>query len=246
MLPLHRQEQYRARYRRMHAAWQPATSVYEHLVQKHVSGESVSSLPGLQVLDVGCGAGGILERLAPQIARPYGIDRDVASLHRQRANISRIAGSTTALPFAPATLDLVICSWLLEHLAEPIAAVAEMARVLKPKGHLVFLTPHAHHWLVRLNRLVPRLAQARLVQALYARAPDDTFPVTYQLNTPAAITRIAGTVGLEAVALSCISDLTYLAFNDFFFALSVLLERLVGSDEGIHLVGDFVKISGGR
>jgi SAM-dependent methyltransferase len=242
MLPLDRQDQYRVRYRHLRPMWQPATVVYEHLAATHLA-QLLAAGHAPRVLDIGCGAGGILERLATPDAWACGIDPDRASLQRHRAPIPLVAGDVTHLPFAPATFDLLVCSWVLEHLAQPSAAFREMARVLKSGGHVLFLTPNATHWLIRLNRLVPRVAQVRLVRALYARTAMDTFPVTYQVNTPATVVGVAHTVGLAPVTLVSIADPTYLAFNDGWFAIAVLLDRLLAPQQGIHLVGALVKVA---
>jgi SAM-dependent methyltransferase len=69
--------------------------------------------------------------------------------------------------------DLVISAWVLEHLAHPAPVFRDIARVLKPDGHFIFITPNARSVLTRLNRAVPQRAQARLVRGLYGRAEQD-------------------------------------------------------------------------
>ena len=49
----------------------------------------------------------------------------------------------TALPFGDATFDVVVCSHVLEHVPDDRAAFVELARVLKPGGHALLLTPYA-------------------------------------------------------------------------------------------------------
>lgn len=48
------------------------------------------------------------------------------------------------LPFRDDSVDEIYCSHLLEHLRNPILAVKEVMRVLKPKGHGVFIVPNIH------------------------------------------------------------------------------------------------------
>ena len=53
----------------------------------------------------------------------------------------RLRGSLTAIPLASHTADVLVCTEVLEHVPDDAAAVAEMARVLKPGGSLVLSVP---------------------------------------------------------------------------------------------------------
>lgn len=155
------------------------------------------------------------------------------------------------LPFPDENFDLVVCSWVLEHLTRPEDALAEVARVLKspdpaigrPGGHFVFLTPNTWHLLTWINRLLGRAGdwQARLVPRLYGRVEADTFPVVYRANKRQQITQLAKAAGLELVAFYAVGDPTYLAFNESLYRLAVLAERLTPRWMKVHLVGDLVK-----
>lgn len=65
-------------------------------------------------------------------------------------NVWIAQASALALPFAPATFDAVMATLLLCQLDDPAAALAEMARVLRPGGRLFLATPFgfrlAEHW----------------------------------------------------------------------------------------------------
>jgi SAM-dependent methyltransferase len=155
------------------------------------------------------------------------------------------------LPFPDAVFDLVICSWVLEHLTWPQHAFGEIARVLRDPvptlgesgGHFVFLAPNAWHPLTWFNRLLGRFGdwQAQLVMRVYDRPAADTFPALYRANTRRKIERLARTVGLSTVTIRSIGDPTYLAFGEWLYRLSVLLESLTPQWMKVHLVGDFVK-----
>ncbi len=238
MLPLGRQDRYRALYRALEPAWQPSTAQYEARVQRYIDTHG----PAIRVLDAGCGAGGVLERHGHRVAVAVGLDGDRASLRRHRAPAVQLTqGLLDQLPFATASFDLVISAWVLEHLAQPAPVFREIARVLKPEGHFIVITPNARSLLTRLNRVVPQWAQARLVRQLYGRAGQDTFPVQYRANTVEQVVRLAARVGLAPVALDTVSDPTYLAFTDAVFALSVLVEAAIPPRYAVHLVGEFVK-----
>jgi ubiquinone/menaquinone biosynthesis C-methylase UbiE len=238
MLTLERQNAYRDRLRRLWPGWQPATEVYEATVRRYL-------VPGTRLLDVGCGRGGVVEQIAGEEIGMMGIDPDRRSLgeHRlPRERLARAAARVEEIPMAAGSFDLVIASWVLEHLGDQVAAWREMARVLRPGGHLVVLTPNLDHPVTRLNRLLARSKrmQAALVPRLYGRAEEDAFPVLYRANRSAQLRQLAASAGLAPVSVQTIPDPTYLAFNDALFRLGCLGEQLMPT-AGIHIVADLVR-----
>jgi len=237
MLSLDRQNRYRQTLRQCWPGWRPATEVYEGAIHQYLR-------PGIRLLDVGCGRGGVLEQIAELGAQATGIDPDARSLIEHRLpQLPRAAATVDAIPFPAASFELVICSWVLEHLPRPAAAFAEIARVLTPQGHFIALAPNAWHPVTLLNRLLARLQplQTRLVPALYGRAEEDAFPVRYRANSAARLRQLGQAAGLTPIAIHTISDPTYLAFNDPLFVLSRTLEKALPTAAGVHLVADFVQ-----
>jgi SAM-dependent methyltransferase len=104
------------------------------------------------VLDAGCGTGGLLHRL--RAGRPdlhlVGVEWAEAASRRAAAKsgVPIARGSVNALPFADARFDAVIAADLLCHRAvDPDHALAELRRVLRPGGRLVVNMP-AYGWLL--------------------------------------------------------------------------------------------------
>ena len=241
MLNLDRQNTYRARYQATHPGWQTSGQVYESFVRRY-TGQYRDAALRCRWLDVGCGRGGIVELLGGEVTLCVGADLDLASLREHRApHTRRVAAPADGLPFADESFDLVTCSWVMEHLADPGRAFAQIARVLAHGGHWVFLTPNARNPVTLANRLVRGPLQAWLVRRLYARTESDTFPVRYRANTPARIEQLAREVDLRLVQIHLVGDPTYLAFNDALFMLSSLLERITPSGFCVHIVGDYIK-----
>ena len=231
MLSLNQQEAYRRRYAGKRPGWRPASHVYQDLVAARLT-------PTSRVLDLGCGRGGVMERLHPRAGFVAGLDPDLRSLQEHRAPaLARSSGLAETLPYADSTFDLVCCSWVLEHLADPAPVFAEVARVLAPGGHFVLLTPNLCHPLLMFNQAL-RWTQGRLVGRFYNRAEADTFPAFYRANTLAQIERLARGAGLGQVSLRFIGDPTYLAFNEVLFHLACLLERVMPRRIRVHLVGE--------
>jgi SAM-dependent methyltransferase len=100
--------------------------------------------PGDHVLDVGCGPGTITVDLAARV--PQGqvtaIDAaaDVLELAREEAgrrgvaNVGFETGDVYRLAFGDGTFDVVHAHQVLQHLSDPVAALAEMRRVCRPGG----------------------------------------------------------------------------------------------------------------
>jgi ubiquinone/menaquinone biosynthesis C-methylase UbiE len=100
------------------------------------------------ILDVGSGAGQIAKHLlayADPGTQVTCIDLSHRMLRRARNRLkssvpSFAAADLSCLPFADDSFDGVTCGYVLEHLPDPRAGLAEMARVLRRKGRMFLLT----------------------------------------------------------------------------------------------------------
>jgi ubiquinone/menaquinone biosynthesis C-methylase UbiE len=122
-------------------------SYHDHVLRdrKTLALDFVGPLDPGRVLDVGCGAGQLLEALAKEQWHPTGCDvafrQAVAS--RRRLQSARVAqGDGGHLPFPDATFDLVTALGYLEYTPDPGLAIAELVRVTAPGGHLVVSGPN--------------------------------------------------------------------------------------------------------
>jgi SAM-dependent methyltransferase len=104
----------------------------------------LGTVHGLRVLDLGCGDGVLLTTLAAAGARAVGIDVDRVALHaaaaRQdtaHARAGLVAGRIERLPFPDDTFDIVTAVTVLCLVSDPLTAVREAARVLRPGGRLI-------------------------------------------------------------------------------------------------------------
>jgi ubiquinone/menaquinone biosynthesis C-methylase UbiE len=96
-------------------------------------------------LEVGCGTGRISARLVERCERLVVTDVSgvLAAKVGARLGCAARAADACALPFAAASFDLVVSSECIEHVARPLRALDEMARVLRPGGTLAVTTPNA-------------------------------------------------------------------------------------------------------
>lgn len=103
--------------------------------------------PGRRVVDVGCGAGLdslIAARMVGSQGQVIGVDMTAAMLEKARrgavaanlTNVEFLEGYAEVLPVPEAWADVVISNGVLNLMPDKVAALTEMARVLKPGGRL--------------------------------------------------------------------------------------------------------------
>jgi ubiquinone/menaquinone biosynthesis C-methylase UbiE/DNA-binding transcriptional ArsR family regulator len=100
--------------------------------------------------DLGCGTGQLTAALASFVGRVIAVDASAAMLQAARKrlqgfeNVELRRGDLEALPIDDARLDAATLALVLHHLPEPGRALAEVARVLRPKGRLLIvdMLPH--------------------------------------------------------------------------------------------------------
>lgn len=64
------------------------------------------------------------------------------NIAREKGRGSQVQGNTNCLPFRSNSADVVLCSWALEHLAEPELTLCEMIRIAKPGGRILIWGPN--------------------------------------------------------------------------------------------------------
>jgi 2-polyprenyl-6-hydroxyphenyl methylase / 3-demethylubiquinone-9 3-methyltransferase len=107
-----------------------------------------ADLAGRQVLDVGCGGGLLTEALARAGAEVTGIDLapgmiEVARLHAAESALAidyRVASAEELAQERAGRFAVVTCMEMLEHVPDPAAMVATLARLLSPGGALFVST----------------------------------------------------------------------------------------------------------
>jgi SAM-dependent methyltransferase len=99
--------------------------------------------PGTRLLEVGCGVGAVLAVLGQEFpgVRLVGVDIEPSQLEFARGHLERAGVEATLLeadaldlPFRDESFDHVWMMWLLEHIADPPAALREARRVLVSRG----------------------------------------------------------------------------------------------------------------
>lgn len=136
--------------------FQTNAAKWDELRSLHVSNEQVEAailtlMPqkGGSLLDIGTGTGRMLELLSSRYEELTGIDNNPSMLSVARANLTQTPsqvrlGDLYRLDFTHNRFDGVILHQVLHYLDEPLKAIEEAARVLKPKGSLLIVdfAPH--------------------------------------------------------------------------------------------------------
>jgi demethylmenaquinone methyltransferase/2-methoxy-6-polyprenyl-1,4-benzoquinol methylase len=117
--------------------------------------------PGTSVLDLACGTGDLAHSAASAGARVTGLDItprmiELARVRDPARRVTWLVGDMTALPFGPATADVVLTGYGLRNVPDLPTTIGEIARVLRPGGLLLSLD---------FNR--PDAAPVRLVYLTY-------------------------------------------------------------------------------
>jgi len=136
--------------------------------------ELASPQPGERVLEVGCGAGHVLERF--RNVRRTGVDLSEGMIRRARRRLGEAAtllrASAERLPFDAGEFDIVLCTEVLEHVPDPAAVIAELTRVAASGGRVVVSIPNEVN-IDRIKRTIRRLPVLRqLLRTLAAEGNE--------------------------------------------------------------------------
>jgi len=137
---------------------------------RRVRGEVCQPLRG-EVVEIGFGTGLNLPHLPPAVTTLKAVDPMAKG---RELGADRVAASPVAvefvgldgqhLPLEDGSVDAALSTWTLCSIPHPVAAVREVARVLRPGGRLHFVEhgrspdPKVHRWQVRLDGLQHRMA----------------------------------------------------------------------------------------
>lgn len=117
-----------------------------------------------RVLDLACGTGELLHRIARRTptAELVGVDLAPAMLERAREKLSGVPGAQLRradshdLPLADDAFDVILCANTFHYFTQPSVVLAEARRVLRPEGRLVLLDWCRDFWTCRLMDAVLR------------------------------------------------------------------------------------------
>jgi SAM-dependent methyltransferase len=187
------------------------------------------------MLDAGCGSGRVFQYhfdASQRPARIVGVDMTDEPAGNRNINDAARA-DLAALPFRDATFDIAISSHVAEHLTQPERVFGELARVVRPGGRLLILTPNRWHYVTVSSALLPHRFHLSFNRS---RGVDvhDIFPTVYRANTATRLRSLYEGAGFEIEQLYQFeTEPEYLAFSTATYAAGVAYERLVNRCEAL-------------
>jgi ubiquinone/menaquinone biosynthesis C-methylase UbiE len=155
-------------------------------------------------LDIGCGHHVLPKwrldaerQLVKRASYVAGIDMDITSLAQHQTITNTWVGSAEMLPFPDESFNLITANMVVEHLADPSLAFAEICRVLVPGGLFVFHTPNVNGYVAWVSKRLPNKLKKVVIALLENRTSADVYPTYYRCNADRTIVEIADLNGLE-------------------------------------------------
>jgi ubiquinone/menaquinone biosynthesis C-methylase UbiE len=159
--------------------------------------------PSFNVLDLGAGRGAwyfddtamyrkVLRGMKGKVAQYIGADVDEAVLSNPTTDRNLVV-KNGIIPVPDASIDLMICDFVLEHVVDVAAFKNEVNRVLKPGGFFCARTPHKASYFSLMARLVKNANHTRWLRRVQPhKKTEDTFPTAYRCNTLGTVRRVFG------------------------------------------------------
>jgi SAM-dependent methyltransferase len=183
--------------------------VREELDAAIVAAEARRPPGGVAALDAGCGRVSALRPFRPRIGRLVGAD-----LHRPPAGalpylddfVEADLCSGDPSVFPPASFDVILSSFTIEHFTDPDAAFRAFRHWLRPGGALVATTVNRRHPLVAAYLGAPAGVRDRL-QPVVKASPGDAHPIVGVCNDPKSVQAALVGAGFASVRVATVSHL---------------------------------------
>jgi SAM-dependent methyltransferase len=209
-----------ALYEKYYAGRKFHDSLYRDLIRRYLP-------PGARLLDAGCGRYLRFCREFASEAHVVGIDLDETFDCDNRRPPYAVRGDLAALPFPSEWFDIVITRSVVEHLEDPPRVFREFARVLRPGGKVVVLTPNKYDYVSIIAAVTPYWVHRALVSRIFRVPADDVFPTLYRANTLSGMEKAMAAAELTTCELDTVNHYpAYLMFSPLLFRIGVLYERL--------------------
>jgi len=186
----------------------------------------VPDLSSATVLDLGCGYSNVLfSELLPSASKVIGLDRRTDDVRQNPHLHLRVVGDVEKSPLADSSVDMIVSSFVIEHVENPLALLRECRRMLKPNGAAVFCTPCFFGY----KTLIARFSGTKISNWIWTflkGRPHPPWRDYYRANTPTKIRKLCAQSGLVLERLVFVPELPHFFHNfPFLFALARAWDR---------------------
>lgn len=199
--------------------------------------------PEHTLLDAGCGyTAPILAKFRGRAARLVGVD--LVKFDQPIDGIEFYQRDMADTGLAEASVDVVMCRSVMEHVTDPLAVYREMQRILRPGGCFIFLTGNAWDYAAIIARVVPNSFHPWIVARTEGREERDVFPVAYKTNTRGQVQRLAADSALHVEAFNYLGQYpSYFMFNGALFLLATAYEKLITRFEFLRFLRGWILVT---
>jgi len=229
------QEEYREEYKKINKRWNDSVSIYKDIVSSLITSDTI-------VLEAGCGFSNLYREEYKRAKKIIGVDISEEYLNMNDIIEEKIVSDLSSFPQVPDnSVDLIISSWVIEHLESPDIVFSEFSRVLRKDGKIVFITPNALNYIVILNKIIPHWFRVMVASKLGGKLTVEPMKTFYRANSVSKIKSLAKNNNLSIDKLILNGDPTYVAINKVFYYLGILIEIILGlpilSNTKVHMIG---------
>lgn len=202
------------------------------------------------VVDLGGGSQCSFAAALDEDERPRLVAVDVSAQELARntdVDEVRVADIAQSLPFAASEVDLVVSRTLLEHVHDVPAAVAHIARTVKPGGSTLHLVPCRYALFALTARVLPFGLAKRVLHTVIPESSGVVeFEVFYDHCHPAALERAFRNAGFDHVEVQCTWDQAHYAHAFFPLFLLVLAYQRLAQRAGLRRLASYMLVRAAR
>lgn len=200
--------------------------------------------PDWTVLDYGAGRGLIIDEdpcdyrkqlktLKGKVEKVVGCDVDPKVASNPYLDEAVTIEIGKPLPFEDGQFDMVLSTYVFEHVTEPELVAKELLRVTKPGGWIVAVTPNKVGYVAIAAMLVKNKLHVPVLRYIQPERKEiDTFPTFYRMNTKKTIRRLFG-AARKVVIYPNFAEPTYHFNNSFMFFIFKMLHKMLPDSFGV-------------
>lgn len=210
--------------------------IFENTVDRLLDQDSV-------LLDAGCGRTmPVLKGYIGKAKKLIGVE--LVEFTEAVPGIQSINSDLENIPLPDGSVDLIMSRSVFEHLVYPDAVYREMHRLLRPGGHLVFLTANLWDYGTLIAKMVPNRYHAGIVKKVEGRAEEDVFPTAFKTNSRKAVAKLAADTGFEIAEIRYLAQYpSYFMFNGVLFFIGMCYERIISKFDSLAFLRGWIMVT---